>query len=662
MTDHSTLLGLLGQWVTVTHPSAPERVWHGQLASLMDCPSIVLQMPEGGTEVLPQAFDVAGAAPAGDGPHPDVDSRARSFAELRDSGLLWLINRTALHPRGLALALHLDEHGQAYGWSLVSNAEGEPWQFDPATDNDGYQRAEATITKALDREPDATRCIVCGGGPVVYENFKDQPFCAGCANCDCGQDICARSRQARCTATGHDAFHGRAHCALAAGHYTSDYDTHEGQTEDGSLLRWRDGDRGSTPHGPDTARPHPDPDEPPAQGVRVEYQARVPRHLAPLALAEGLKAVADARAAHDTARTPHPDGTSGRPDARPDTGPQPSGRSRPPVLGSTSTSTDTVRTTHPDATSGRPDADADGFMPRAGLRAAVAELMDLPPDLLGDSRCTCGQDSPLVYVDPDGGHFHMDPADHEKLMQGRDDVSAAAAAWGQCWDRAENLRTRLALARQVLVDDGYFTDEEIGDDLAPRLVEWASVHRDRIRELAAALTEALAEFTVPAQMNGTPSLRTGYVEARTVERWRNTLAHVRSLPTPDAKPRVQGRCPTCGSETLHLGDGGHITCARLECPDRHAAGDLLGDPPNPGYECRRDQCDATRRDLITAATAYETLRTNAITAAKYIAQQQAAGFPLRGGDNRHRILATLNLYAGDPGQLKLTSLKEHACR
>lgn len=184
MTAHGSLLALLGEWVTVTHPDAPHRVWHGQLASLMDCPSIVLQMPEGGTEVLPQSFDVAGDAPAPSGPHPDVDTQARPFAGLRDSGLLWLINRTALHPRGLALALHLDEHGQAYGWSLVTNAEGEPWQFDPATDNDGYQRAEATIAKALDREPDGARCCVCNG----------QPFCAGCANCDCGQDVCIRTR------------------------------------------------------------------------------------------------------------------------------------------------------------------------------------------------------------------------------------------------------------------------------------------------------------------------------------------------------------------------------------------------------------------------------------------------------------------------------------
>ncbi|MCX4458512.1 hypothetical protein OOK58_42120 [Streptomyces sp. NBC_01728] len=197
VTDHRTLLQLLGEWVTVTHPSAPHRVWHGQLASLMDCPSVVLQMPEGGTEVLPQSFNVVADAPASGGPYPDPATEARSFAQLRDSGLLWLINRVALHPRGLALALHLDEHGQAYGWSLVINLEGEPWQFDPATDNDGFVRAEQTIAGALKdcAAPfAAVRCCVCGGGPGTYENFRNQPFCAGCANCDCGLDVCARSR------------------------------------------------------------------------------------------------------------------------------------------------------------------------------------------------------------------------------------------------------------------------------------------------------------------------------------------------------------------------------------------------------------------------------------------------------------------------------------
>lgn len=81
------------------------------------------------------------------------DTEPRPFADLRSSGLLWLINRVAFHPRGLALALHYTDTdtdtGEPHGWSLLTNDEGEPWQFDPTTDYHGYQRAEATLTAAL---------------------------------------------------------------------------------------------------------------------------------------------------------------------------------------------------------------------------------------------------------------------------------------------------------------------------------------------------------------------------------------------------------------------------------------------------------------------------------------------------------------------------------
>ncbi|WP_329390296.1 hypothetical protein [Streptomyces sp. NBC_01716] len=38
---------------------------------------------------------------------------------------------------------------------------------------------------------------------------------------------------------------------------------------------------------------------------------------------------------------------------------------------------------------------------------------------------------------------------------------------------------------------------------------------------------------------------------------------------------VQGRCPACGGSCLFLGEGGHVTCSRLDCPDPTAADDLL---------------------------------------------------------------------------------------
>lgn len=49
--------------------------------------------------------------------------------------------------------------------------------------------------------------------------------------------------------------------------------------------------------------------------------------------------------------------------------------------------------------------------------------------------------------------------------------------------RAENALERLRLAREALVRDGYFTADEVGPDIAPRIVEWLSHHRGLVEEL-----------------------------------------------------------------------------------------------------------------------------------------------------------------------------------
>ncbi|MFD7957012.1 hypothetical protein ACFV4X_26405 [Streptomyces ardesiacus] len=448
VTHHAQMLSLLGEWVTVTHPDAPHRVWHGQLASLMDCPSLILQMPGGGTEVLPQEFDVAGAAPAADGPHPDADTDAHPFSALRPTGLLWLINRVAPHPRGLALALHLDEHGQAYGWSLLSNDDGEPWTFDPATDNDGYARAEATIAKALERESDSSRCRVCHGGPAEVRNSLGTPLCSACLHCDCGQDVCLR--------TAPDA---------------------SGQSGPPATT--------ST----DTVRTHPDVDLSPEflPGLRVEYRTRVPRNLAPFALAEAIQAVADVRTAHDDTIRAHPD-----------TAAQPPVRARPPILGTGRTSTDTVRTGHPDTPEWKVCGDRRCIDPRCREEATLAEArerlattMELPLDLIAPVRCDGGQTGSLVGEAANGHHFHISPEQHEALLAQQED-GPAKTAWGKCWDRAEALRADLdkahaaydALRARVITTSKYVHQQQTagfpfrGGD-----------HRQRILDTLAVWTE-----------------------------------------------------------------------------------------------------------------------------------------------------------------------------
>ncbi|WNI20352.1 hypothetical protein [Actinacidiphila sp. ITFR-21] len=147
MTSREELGGLLGEWVTATS-SSTGTVWQGRLVGLADLPTLVLLSPGGGQVSLPQSFDVQRAAPPAAGT-PPPGAAFRPFAELRDTGLLWLINRVVLHPRGLALALHTDDAGDVLGWSLLTSEDGDPWTFDVATDSDGHTRAEATIASAL---------------------------------------------------------------------------------------------------------------------------------------------------------------------------------------------------------------------------------------------------------------------------------------------------------------------------------------------------------------------------------------------------------------------------------------------------------------------------------------------------------------------------------
>ncbi|GGU62690.1 hypothetical protein [Streptomyces lavendofoliae] len=39
----------------------------------------------------------------------------------------------------------------------------------------------------------AESCCVCAGSPAAYRNYRDQPFCQVCADCDCGENPCVRT-------------------------------------------------------------------------------------------------------------------------------------------------------------------------------------------------------------------------------------------------------------------------------------------------------------------------------------------------------------------------------------------------------------------------------------------------------------------------------------
>lgn len=61
------------------------------------------------------------------------------WSALRDTGLLWLVNRVVFHPRGYALAIYYSEGGLAHGgtatgWGLLGDGS-EPWSMgDPPPD------------------------------------------------------------------------------------------------------------------------------------------------------------------------------------------------------------------------------------------------------------------------------------------------------------------------------------------------------------------------------------------------------------------------------------------------------------------------------------------------------------------------------------------------
>lgn len=73
--------------------------------------------------------------------------RIRPWTELRDSGLLWLINRSVFHPQGLALGIAFTDDGEAIGWSLLGDGS-EPMWFSPDDEPQYFAAARATLAEA----------------------------------------------------------------------------------------------------------------------------------------------------------------------------------------------------------------------------------------------------------------------------------------------------------------------------------------------------------------------------------------------------------------------------------------------------------------------------------------------------------------------------------
>jgi hypothetical protein len=96
--------------------------------------------------------------------------------------------------------------------------------------------------------------------------------------------------------------------------------------------------------------------------------------------------------------------------------------------------------------------------------------------------------------------------------------------------------------------------------------------------------DALWDAIVPA----------GPARPKFVEQYDRACKTVAELLAERPKQDVKGRCPACGWTSLFLGDGGYVTCSRLECPNPSAADQLLhGEQPAPGPAAT--QADNTNR-------------------------------------------------------------------
>ena len=86
-----------------------------------------------------------------DEPAATTDPAPRSFRELRDTGILWAINRHIFHPRGLALALEWPaganpDTDEPNGWVMLGD-RSEVWAFESSTDDGGFELFERYLAE-----------------------------------------------------------------------------------------------------------------------------------------------------------------------------------------------------------------------------------------------------------------------------------------------------------------------------------------------------------------------------------------------------------------------------------------------------------------------------------------------------------------------------------
>lgn len=166
MTDHRTLLQLLGEWVTVRNPDLPVS-WYGRLVGLHDDPGLLLAIPGRGGTCLPQRYTITAAeapaaVPAAQGlPDGALDSAAAG-ADMLDAWAQTLAGRNLLAHALTQLARD--------GW--LRPEPGDGWDPVPVPD----PAAPTPGTAPADTRPDMSKTEADSlGGHVRTRDAGEEP-------------------------------------------------------------------------------------------------------------------------------------------------------------------------------------------------------------------------------------------------------------------------------------------------------------------------------------------------------------------------------------------------------------------------------------------------------------------------------------------------------
>lgn len=114
------------------------------------------------------------------------ENHGRQFADLSATGLLWLINRVVFHPRGLALAIHVDDAGVATGWTLLGDGK-KCFTFNAADDDESFARLQQFLSAHRDETAPKCTGIAASWCPVhgdctCFRHRDDFTLCATCGH------------------------------------------------------------------------------------------------------------------------------------------------------------------------------------------------------------------------------------------------------------------------------------------------------------------------------------------------------------------------------------------------------------------------------------------------------------------------------------------------